>query len=761
MRKFGWSISRYLLGSVLPYFAFSWLLLSVILFFQQASRYSDIFFSISIPRSLVFELTFALIPNVVAFTCPMAALVGVIIGLSKLQGDSELVAIRAAGVGNLSVTLPMVVLGVVLSLFALFVNVRGVPFAAALAKRVAIQTALQKLDSPIEAGVFNTGLAGLTIYVKEGDSLGGYWRNMYIFNEDLANGRTRLITAAVGRVDSSEDASELVLTNAVVTTIPKEVSADRSGGFSSERIGELRLSVKTGRAELIERMQRVDEGPEALGLRELANLARESFGQERIEAQILFGRRVLLSLTPLLFSLLGASLVLRFNRGGRGFGILLALVSLVSYYLLTLLGEQLTRTTGISSALTGLIPISACLIATAWFFVSNRLFLGRRGLRIDRERFGRYMPDIRIGSGESMSAKSRLLDNDIVRSVLKYFALALGFLAAVFLIFTAFDMWRFAGTTDGGAWLLAKYLFFLVPLIYIQLAPPSLMIATLATFVIKSRQNEVVTWTAAGQSVYRILAPCFGLMVVVGLFNLGLQETLLPASNQRQDALRSQLRSRGLPDGAGATSWAATASRVYRFDTPKTGGRGWRQVSNVTVYEFGQSGMLSVIYRATEGRWEGQSVRLEGMAEKISLIDDGVLRSDAEGAMLDESEHPFSYANQRPAHLSTLDARAYLREIDSDTERRNMEVALQKKYSTVLLPLIIVAFTAPFGLSLGRKGRVVTVGYAVTAWLVFTGVSNSLEQMGLSGQLPASAAVWLPLAGFTAIGLILLSRLKT
>src|SRR5687768_15656067 len=136
------TISRYLIGAILPYFIFSWLLLSVILFVQQASRFSDIFFSVNIPANLVWQLTFALVPNVIAFTCPMAVLVGVIIGLTKMQGDSELVAIRAAGVGNFQITVPIVILGLVLSAFAFFVNLRGAPIAAGIVRQVALQTAL-------------------------------------------------------------------------------------------------------------------------------------------------------------------------------------------------------------------------------------------------------------------------------------------------------------------------------------------------------------------------------------------------------------------------------------------------------------------------------------------------------------------------------------------------------------------------------------------------------------------------------------------
>src|SRR5215207_890621 len=136
--RFSLTISRYLIGAILPYFIFSWLLLSVVLFVQQAGRFADIFFSANIPTSLVYQLTIALVPNVIAFTCPMAVLVGVIIGLSKMQGDSELVAIRAAGVGNFQITLPIIILGILLSFFAFFINLKGVPLASNIVRSIAL-----------------------------------------------------------------------------------------------------------------------------------------------------------------------------------------------------------------------------------------------------------------------------------------------------------------------------------------------------------------------------------------------------------------------------------------------------------------------------------------------------------------------------------------------------------------------------------------------------------------------------------------------
>ena len=240
MNRFSWLISSYLVRTVLPYFLFAWILLSVILFVQQAGRYSDIFFGSNIPGNLIWQLTFALIPNVIAFTCPMAVLIGVVIGLSKMQGDSELVVIRAAGVGSFQITIPILFLGVALSGFTFLVNLYGIPIAAQIVRKIAVQTAIYKLESPIEPGVFNTEINGLTIYVKDGDFEKGTWKNVFIFSEDPVNKEMRLITSRSGRIDNKAEVSELVLENAVVNTFSTENAQVKT---VSENVGQVRWAI--------------------------------------------------------------------------------------------------------------------------------------------------------------------------------------------------------------------------------------------------------------------------------------------------------------------------------------------------------------------------------------------------------------------------------------------------------------------------------------------------------------------------------------
>jgi len=767
MRNLGRLIPIYVIRTILPYFAFSWLLLTVILFVQQASRFSDIFFSVNIPASLVWQLSIAIVPSVIAFTCPMAILVGTIIGINKLQGDSELVAIRASGLGNLQVLIPIVLLGILLSLFAFLVNLVGVPVAAAIVRKVALQAAIKKLESPVEPGVFNTEIAGYTIFVRGGDVKTGRWNDIFVYSENPDTGAVRLITSGEGGVDVTNDSSELVLENASSYSLPP---LEGPGPLIYESIGTIRLAIKTKRNELISRLASTESSPEELGLAELASYADAREGREKTEAQLLWQRRILLSVTPLIFCLLGASMSLRFSRGGRGFGIFLALASLIIYYLTAFFGEQMARTGRMSVPVAGLLPVVISSVAIIWFLTARRRLYGSRSLS---HIFDPILPKFKKDSSHLekrnllIDLTTGLRDLDIVLSLLRYFFLALAFLSAIFLVFTAFELWKFAGTMESGVWLLSKYLFFLLPFVYLQLAPSSAMIAILAAFVIKSRQNEIVTWSSAGQSIYRLLFPCFVLAVLLGIFNWQLQESVLPQANRTQDELRNQIRSLGILKQNQSRNWYSVGDRIYSFalsPDKRSGGLVASDneitISRVIIFEFGDKQKLQLIYRYPGARWDAGKVTLFGEGEQTTISLAGVQTEKRQGGEIIEATNPFLATLRKPTQLNSAALRQLIRSEVSEAEKTVLEVSLHRKYSTIVLPLVIALFTAPFSLSLSRRGKVITVGYAIGLWLVFTASTSVFEQFGASGLLDPRVAVWGPLGIFSMLGLFLLARVR-
>lgn len=758
--RFSPLISKYIVQAISPYFFFSWLLLSVILFVQQGSRFSDIFFSPSIPRNLIWQLSFALVPNVIAFTSPMAILVGAIIGLSKLLSDSELVAIRTAGVGNLQIAIPVILLGVLLSIFTFLINLFGVPVAAQIVRKVALQTALYKLESPIEPGVFNKEINGFTIYVKNGNFERGTWQDIFIYNEDKQNNLARLITSKNGRIDTNGEISELVLDNALVTTLPLENNKQK---LITETVNQTRFAIQTKRGELLDKLTKTEETPDELGLKQLISAAKKKEGKEKIEFDIIWHRRILLSITPLIFALLGTSLVLKFNRGGKGFGILLALISLVLYYLLALLGEQMARVNQIKVLTASLIPFFTSVAFIFWFFFSSR-FLKKTAITRNKNLWSnKFYKRFKFPKrNNNLNLKYRIFDFEIVVTLLKFFVSTFSFLTVIYLIFTAFELWKFAGETNNGANLLLKYLFFLFPFIYIQLAPSSLMIATLATFVIKSRQNEIVTWTAAGRSVYRLLLPCLVLMIFWGSVNWIVQEKVLPGTNRIQEDLRNQIRNRGINKKQEMKFWTSNDNRIYSFEFFGEGGDQIQKIKKLTIFEFSKDYQkIETIYKAETASWEKDRIKLGKEAEKISWSKGNFESEKIVNLELPEKFNPFFDIFQKPSFLNSQELRRQIANTEAESEKKNYEIALEKKYTTFFLPFVITLFTAPFALSLHRKGRVLTVGYAVAFWLLFIGVSSIFEQFGLNGFISPKFSVWSPLFLFSMAGIFFISKIKT
>ncbi|PYS87196.1 MAG: hypothetical protein DMF62_13200, partial [Acidobacteria bacterium] len=114
-----------------------------------------------------------------------------------------------------------------------------------------------------------------------------------------------------------------------------------------------------------------------------------------------------------------------------------------------------------------------------------------------------------------------------------------------------------------------------------------------------------------------------------------------------------------------------------------------------------------------------------------------------------------------PSQLGISDLGDRIQDTESEIEKRKLLIALEKKYSTLLLPFVIAIFTAPFALGLERKGRVVSTAYGVALWLAFVITMSVFEQLGLVGTLPAAIAVWAPVMIFTMFGIYLLSRVRT
>lgn len=792
MRIHGRLVERYVVASTLPYFLMALSLLTTVLLAQQSARFGELLGSAGAPLALAGRVALGLLPNVLIFTLPMSVLIGTATGFSRMGGDSELIAMQSAGLGRSKIVLPMVLMGLVFSVLTFGVGFVWAPEAAFDLRQTALSAAIYRLESPVEPRSFNTEIPGKVIYVRDGNAERGEWGRVFIHWREK-DGSARLITSRAGRIDSSGEQAELVLTDAVVTHIASDNAKggnEREGAIAeitSERSTQLRIredKINTGRAELFRRMRGRGLELDELGWRELSARARSATDPtDQRGAQTALHKRLSLCVAPLLFALCGAGLGVRARRGGRGLGVMLSLSLMISYYLLALAGESLARG--------GLLPpILGAWLASIFSLVFGLLLITPKAARLLPEWPGRGRKIIegreraRVAAGADRSLGGRLrvaglLDRYVIRSLTLNFTLALITLASIFLIFTLFEMLRFIAGSGAGASLVGKYLFFLLPLAIVSLIPMSALVSALAGYAMMAKRSEAIAWWSSGQSVYRLAAPGLVFALGVGALHWGIQERLMPPANRLQDALRTQIKDQGKVSRVTTQvglRWLAVSDGnqifSYEYDEAGAGSLLWP-----TMYEFDEESihLKRVIYgeRGTWGNSPGtlqisaaQVVEVGGTAAAAAGGGRAGVRQTATVSTGGTTATPdlFKPTLKKPSEMDIKQLSGYVKSVKRRGESSgvaSLMVEVERKRAAPFAPLVLTVIAIPLALSFGRRGALASLLMAVAVGLAFWGASSGFQQLGAYGLLPTTLAAWGPALIFASVGLYMLFRART
>ncbi|HEU4710846.1 MAG TPA: LptF/LptG family permease [Pyrinomonadaceae bacterium] len=769
-------IPRYIIGAMAPYIGLSLLLLTAILIAQQSSRLAEVIIYTDLPFSLLGSIGAALLPGVLTFSIPLATLAGIIVGYSRMGSDSEIVAMRSAGVGSWTMLWPALLIGLIFSGATTWLHLKEAPEAARDLERIALQGALAKLDSPVEPRTFST-LPRYVIYVRDGDKALGTWGRVFIFAQ-LKENTNKVFTARSGRIDSSGEQSELVLSDVLATEFPIAARADAAPPVKDkqeyvvERFDQLRFSINTGRAEIMQRLNERDTNADAMDWQDLRERTVSGSPEQQREASRILNRRAALSLAPFVFSLIGAALGLRVRRGGRSVGVLLSLIVVIIYYLFSLLGESLARAGTVS-------PRVGPWLATVFIVCVGLVFL-----LVQRIPFPRIpWPQRRIKSvgeqGNSTDKRDKsaniavrfsktfafpnLMDATLLRALLVSFVVCFVALASIFNIFTLFELWRFIATTQPGFDLVGRYLLFLLPLVAVELFPATMLVSVLVTYALLARRQEAIAWWASGQSVYRLMVPGFIFAILMAFGSWLIQEYVMPGSNLKQDALRARIRG-GEARAITRTGrqWLASTDtrRFYSYEFGEDG-----RLIEPTIYELDADAVhLAQVIRGESASWNDPTHLKITNAETLALNAMEVDRRLEPETVLTgvEPSQVFKPTIDKPSQLSANDLQRYL---DAAKQRgmdvSAMAVALQRKYAGPFSIIIMAFIGMPLAVSFGRKGTVIALCAAVVVGIAYWAVGGGFQQLGNHGLLRPTVAGWSPLLIFTAAGTYFLSRVRT
>lgn len=322
-------LDRYLLTECLPTLGLALAVFTFVLLMHRLLKLSDLVIAKGAPLGQVFALLGLALPALLPLLLPVSLLLAVLLALGRLSADSEVVAMRACGVGLWDNLRPVALLSATVCAATGAVSLWGQPLAAQSFQAALYASLKNRLSLTTETGVFTELASGITVYAAGMDRDADRLEDLFVH---LDRGHTQgiWILARTGRLRDEGGALGLELEDG---EMHQQSAPDRP--YHRLRFERYRLSIPLPAPAWT---PGETEAP-------TADLLARAYGPEfDRRARLELHQRLALPASCLVFGLLGLSLGLHhYSRAGRSRAVSLCLVVLLLYYALLTLGRTLGK----------------------------------------------------------------------------------------------------------------------------------------------------------------------------------------------------------------------------------------------------------------------------------------------------------------------------------------------------------------------------------------------------------------------------------
>lgn len=784
-------IDRYLIKEILPYFFLCLLLLTAIIFVHEANRFAELFVIFS-RRGLdswpLVELTLSLLPSIFVFTLPISLLIGVLMGLGRMAGDSELIVLRASGMGRWRLLLPVLILALITATLTGYNTAFLLPEAVRSLnslKSARSELLLKGIADQIKPGVFEESMPDKVIFIRDIGRADGVWRQVFVALDVDPQKEPQIVTAQDGvlAISSNLDKSELQLHDGFIYEpyLRKRKEQERAT-TSSFKQTSLRLDLSPredknndNKRDVKDEITDITVGPEVKTLPELLRTPQPDDPRQSTLLKVEIQKRFALPGACLVFALIGVALGMVVARGGRSSGLMIGIVVTLAYYLLFIIGEDIARQ-GIVHPILGvwmpnlLMTIFGLLMLTRYQWVREQIIsLNERLVPLKSWFTARPSLKGRKATGNRVTfGFPRLIDRMIITEMVRHFSMVLLGITAVFIIFTLFELTNDIVEHRIPIGTVTSYLLFLLPQIIHYAAPFSVLVAVLVTFGLFGKTSQLIALNASGQSLYRLALPALLYAIIVSGIMMASQEYFLPFANQRQEYLRYVIKGGKQP----SQSFSQTSRKwflgqenrlihVQYFDNDQN------KIVGMAVYELDdKTSSLTRRLHASEATWDSETqewVLTNGFVREFAGTE-VKLAEKFRKLRLKLIETPEFFKQQAP-ESSKMNIKQMVDQIQvlqaSGIDVLNLKIALQNKFSSPLTCLVMAIMGIPFAFTIGKRGALVGVGVSIFIAITFWGSLELFSQLGRYELLPPMLSAWGPNMLFSASGLYLLFTTKT
>jgi LPS export ABC transporter permease LptG/LPS export ABC transporter permease LptF len=795
------TIDRYLIREVIPPALLALIIFTFLLLIPPVMDQLQNLVAKGVSFGVAIKMLAMLVPQSLGLTIPMSLLVGTLIGLGRMSGDREAVALLACGVSPYRLLRPLLTLAGLVAGVHLWVMIEAIPDANQMFRELTYSVVSEQMENDVKPQLFFTNFPGWVIYVRDLPKTGG-WKDVLIA-DTRQDDKPDLYMAREGRLILNREQQTVALVLRDGTRYSNRLTDGKE--IETYRFQE-GLTIKLDPQSVFPNFQLM-RGINELTIEQLrAQIADKQTKGIAVHQELMtIQQKYSFPVACLVFVLIGLALGLTVAREGKVAGFVVGIAVIFSYYILLYLAESFTKgyygdpqtgglqphwVANLSRWFPNLVLLPFGIVALIW---RARWAEGRIPFRsvvrlvetvnvwIERRRAaanGASAASAPSGPPSSDVRPARrgtvlvirvphlswmlpnILDRYIARIYLRAAALSFAALLGIFYIATFIDrsdkLFKGQATTGTLLQLLAfytpQYVYFVIPM--------AALLSVLVTFGLLSRTSELSVMKACGISLYRITAPLIVLGLAWSAVLYGLEQQIMARANQRAEELDSQIRGRPARTANPLNrKWlVAHDGAVYHYTdfNPRT-----RAIRNLAIYRPAATWELesqvfapSVIY--SNGQWIGMRGWTQDFTARQSRWTPFLQRTLP-------LEPPDYFETEQP--LADMMTVPQLKRFIDEQEASGFNVIpemveLQKKLAFPFATVVMTLLAIPFGMTTGKRGTLYGIGIgillAVTYWIVGSGFA-AIGKAGLLGPIMAG---WAPnvLAMGSATYLLLTAR---
>ena len=758
------TFDKYVLKEIASPFAIGLVIYTFTLLINMIFILSNTLISKGATTFTIIKILIYLMPDILSFTIPMATLMGVLAGMSRMSTDSEIIALRTMGINNFRIFRPIIIFSLITWFFSSILIMYIAPEGNYQFNKLKTKIMLSKAMSSIKPRTFNHNFPAFVLFFNDIDKNTNEWKNVFLYSRK--DGRNdNVILAKRGQLVQQEGdrKSYFSLKNAILHSYEKMNPGKKYFTTFHEKTSE----------EIIEYMTfKQTRSSHQLIFPSLIKKMKEKPNDIRLERE--FHKKFSLPFACLALGFLALSLGISTKKGGKVSGFIISLGIIFIYYTTITTFQNLVLKKIVSPFIGMWAPNLFLLFSglVLYYFSSREKSINWEKFFtiFHRQHYRKKRKNKNVLFSISIKRPGirlfKIIDIYILKKIVSMLLLIFTSLLLVFYIVRIVELIDTIIENNIPFFYILKYVYYNTPEMISFVLPVSILTTVLLTFSIMSKNNEMTAVRVSGISLYRIAVPAIVVGIFFSLLYFVLQETITPGANRNAMKVLNKIYKRKTgPDTEIYKNWIAGQNNTFYFYSYLDTRRKKKKYKDFNILMLNNDFSIKKRISARDATWKNKKNLVLTKGFTRELITSNPVKYSVFGKKIFKVEEGRSYFSKKLSfgqHMNIAQLKKYIKYLKKNRSATGRyEAKLFYHYAFPFSSLIMVLIAIPFSFKMGNKGTLFGIGIAVAISMVFWAIlfptSNSCIPLILSPFFSAFA----PIVIFASISVYLFVNIKT